>query len=401
MQQSAGPVSSNEGPMGERRRIGVVIVGGGQAGLSLSHYLKQRGVEHVVLERDRPFSAWINRWDDFTTNTPNWMNTLPMLAPDVFPANDPAGFASREEMVEYLDRCYDALDPPIVTGVEVRRVVQRGSGTWHVYTDDIEYESAFVAICNGAMSNPRLPEAARRLPDSVPQMHSSDYRNPEQIQTGGVLVVGSASSGIQICRLLAESRRFSRLNLATSRVMVLPRRVLSIPTHRFLHAFGLFDVRHRSLLGRFMYSGLESKGDPIMRPKPKDLARRHGVTLFPKLVDANWRGLRFADGQSLELEDLTVIWCTGFRGDYGLIETQEGARLFDESGAPRHARGVVDAAPGLCFVGLRYQHTVASHDIYGVAKDAEYLANHIHENLRRDRAVMRGANSSAHEFDGT
>lgn len=378
----------------------MVVVGGGQAGVSLSYYLQQLGVEHTVLERDRAFSAWMNRWDDFITNTPNWMNTLPMLSSDTYPANDPEGFASREEMVSYLDRCLRTVDPPILTNTEVRRVVHRGPWSWSVYTDDTEYQSSFVAICTGAMSSPRLPEAAVRVPAGVPQMHSSEYRSPSQIETGGVLVVGSASSGIQICRLLAESRRFKCLNLATSRVTVLPRRVLSIQTHRFLNVFGLFDVRRQSLLGRIMYSGLESKGDPIMRPSPKDLARRYGVILRPKLVDVERGGLRFADGRTLQFEDLTVIWCTGFRGDYGFIETQERAGAFDGKGVPRHARGIVDAAPGLCFVGLRYQHTVASHDIYGVAKDAEYVANHVDETLRRNRGVKVGADTPAAEFDG-
>lgn len=370
-----------DGGVPERKRIDVVIVGAGQAGISLSHFLQHRGIEHILLERDRPFSAWVNRWDGFTTNTPNWMNTLPMMPADSYPSNDPSAFATGDEIVEYLQRCHEAVDPPIRTGVEVHRVVDGGSGRWEVHTADTVYESAFVAICNGAMSNPHLPEVASRVPESVPQMHSNHYKNPEQIETGSVLIVGSASSGVQICRLLAESGRFPRIHLAVSKVPVLPRRILWIQTHRFLHALGLFDITSRSLLGRFMHSGLESRGDPIMAPTPKDLSRRHGVRLFPKLVGLEGDLLRFADDQTLSTDDLSIVWCTGFRGDYGFIETSSRAEAFDKSGLPRHVRGIVDAAPGLCFVGLRYQHTVASHDIYGVAADAEYVAMHIHEAL--------------------
>jgi putative flavoprotein involved in K+ transport len=197
------------------------------------------------------------------------------------------------------------------------------------------------------------------------------------VVTERVLVVGSASSGVQICRLLAESERFREIDLAVSRVLVLPRRVIGVQTHRFLQVLGFFDVRFRSPLGRIMYSGLETRGDPIMRPSPKDLEREHGVRLYGRLVSVEGSTLAFDDGQTLETDDLTIIWCTGFRGDYGLIDVERREEWFTPRGAPRHKRGVVEGMPGLYFVGLRYQHTVASHDIYGVAKDAAYVVEHI------------------------
>ena len=364
--------------MCEGERLGAAVIGAGQAGVSLSYYLTQRGVRHVVLERDRPFSSWRGRWEGFRANTPGWLTTLPMR-PAPVPGDDVDGFATRDQLVEYLDACYDTVSPPLRTAT-VTRVTQQPDG-WAVSTDDGEYLADNVAVCTGAMSVPRLPVAATRLPADVVQLHSSEYRNPEQITTSRVLVVGSGSSGVQIVRLLAESGRFAELHLALSKVLVLPTRVAGIPVHKAVGRLGLLDVRVNSALGRLMYSGFETRGDPILPPTPRRLARKHGMVLHGRLTEVTGEGpgrrIRFDDGSALATSDLTVIWCTGFTGDYSFIEPADRAAAFDERGYPRHERGIVAGAPGLSFVGLRYQHTSGSHDIYGVGRDAEYVAQHI------------------------
>lgn len=354
----------------------VLIIGAGQAGIALSSCLQRLQVPHVILERDRAFSSWHDRWDGFRTNTPNWMNTLPVLDTDRAPGNDARGFATREEMVAYFEECLEAVRPRLLTGVNVRRVIQGDDGTWSVHTDQEIYRARSVVVCTGAMTTPRIPALAGAIPSSVPRLHSSSYRNPEQIATGSVLLAGSGSSGMQICTLLAESGRFERIHLAVSNVLVLPRRILGVQVHRFLHRLGLFDVRKDSLRGRLMYARLGSRGDPIVRPTPRDVAKQHGVILHGRLTGVDGDTLTFADGSTLASEGLTVIWCTGFRADYGFIETRS-PDAFSDSGYPNHVRGVVASAPGLFFVGLRYQYTAASHDIYGVGRDAEYVAREI------------------------
>lgn len=367
--------------MQNSEHIDVVIIGAGQAGISMSYFLQQQGVPHIVLERDRAFSSWHNRWDGFRTNTPNWMNTLPVLNTGQVPSNDPKAFATREEIVAYFEDCLTAVDPPIRTNVNVERIVQLEGGRWQVHTQDCIYETPNVVICTGAMSTPRIPQAAASIPESVPQMHSRDYQNPAQLETKSVLIVGSASSGVQICRLLCESGRFEQIHLAVSKVMVLPEHILGIQTHRFLHFLGLFDVRNNSLLGKVMYSGLETKGDPIIPPTPEDFSRQYGVKLYGKFAGVEGTHLRFDDGQTLATDDLSVLWCTGFRGEYTLIEPLHRNAVFDDNGYPRHDRGVSPGAAGLYFVGLRFQHTVASHDIYGVGNDAQYVAKQILQHM--------------------
>lgn len=363
-----------------------IVVGAGQAGVSLSHFLTRRAIEHLVIERDRPFSSWHGRWDSFRANTPNWMNTLPGLDPTIVPGRDRGGFAAKEELLDYFEAYCEAVRPPVRTGVAVRRVEQDGE-LWRVLTDDATYVSPNVAVCTGAMNRPRLPEVASQVPSEIPQLHSSEYLRPAQIPRDVVLLVGSGSSGTQICRDLCESGRFREIHFAASDTLVLPGHVLGIQVHQFLHWFGLFDVRARSRVGRLMYSGLETRGDPIMRPSPRDLSRRYGVMLHGKLVGAEGGELRFAGGESLDSRGLAIIWCTGFRADYGWIDVSDRHSLFDVRGYPVHERGIVRGVPGLYFVGLRYQHTVASHDLYGVGKDAEHVASHIHARLGQRSAA--------------
>jgi putative flavoprotein involved in K+ transport len=369
------------------KTVDTIIIGGGQAGVSLSYSLSRLGVEHLVLERDRPFSSWRNRWDGFRTNTPNWMNTLPVLDDQTPPSNDPNGFATRDEIVAYFEDCLCAVSPPILTETEVTCVEHLDDGKWKVEAAGTEFRARAVAICNGAMSVPRLPPSAAALPRDVPQLHSSQYRSPDQINTVGVLVVGTASSGVQIARLLCESGRFERIHAAQSKVMVLPKHLLGIPTHKIIHRLGLFDVRTTAPLGRLMYSGLEVRGDPIMRPTPRDLKRKYGLDLRGRLSGFDGQVIQFADGSSLSCDDLTVIWCTGFQPDYEFLILDDRNKAFLPSGHPIHQRGISDAVPGLFFVGLRYQDTVASHDIYGVARDAEFVANAICRHLEPQREM--------------
>jgi putative flavoprotein involved in K+ transport len=355
----------------------VLVIGAGQAGLSLSHFLRRNRVSHRVLERDRPFSSWHHRWDGFHANTPNWMNALPRSEAGVYPGKDRDGFATKQELLDYFDRYLLEVDPPLQVGCNVTAVRQDGDGAWEVTSKGMSYKARNVAICTGAMAAPRIPSAAAGIGPDVPQMHSSEYRNPAQLRTPEVLIVGSGSSGIQICKELCRSGRFSRIHLATSNVLVLPRHICGVQIHRFLHFLGFFQVRTQSMIGRLMYSRLETRGDPIVRPHPRDLARQYGVRVYGKVQGIENGRVRFADGQVLSTAGLTVLWCSGYRPDYGWIQNSRGPLPVDRRGYPIHDRGVVQGSDGLYFVGLRYQYTVASHDIYGVGRDAEYVAGHI------------------------
>lgn len=358
----------------------VLVIGAGQAGISLSYFLKKMGIEHVVLEKDKPFSAWHNRWDGFYANTPNWMNTLPGQKKLQYPGKRRGDFATKEELVDYFECYLDEVGPPVLANQDVIEVRQQVAGTWIACTSEgRQFEADNVVVCTGAMSKSRIPGFSKSIDPGVAQMHSQDYRRPSDVKSKHVLVVGSGSSGVQICKELLDAQRFEQVHLATSDVLVLPNHVLGIQIHRLLHLFGLFDVKVHSRLGRIMYRNLEFKGDPIRPPTPKQLGRTQGLRVHDRLTHAEGDTLHFGNGDVYQNTDLTVIWCTGFEGDFGWIRTAGSPLELDTRAYPVHWRGVVKEHPGLYFVGLRYQHTVASHDIYGVGNDAEFIANRIRE----------------------
>ena len=222
-----------------------------------------------------------------------------------------------------------------------------------------------------------MPDVAEDLPGSVTQLHSSKYRNADQITTKNVLVVGSGSSGVQICEDLARSGQVENLSFSVSGNAVIPWSVLGIPIGVFARVFPVFEILRGSWLGRRIVRQWY-RGDPAMAPSPRWLSKNYGVTLVGRVSDCGEEGIVCADEQVVSVDNLSVIWCTGFRHDYGFIQAKSPEKVFDETG-PIHERGVSTAVPGLFFVGLKLQHTVGSHLLRGVGRDAQYIAQKISE----------------------
>ena len=228
------------------------------------------------------------------------------------------------------------------------------------------------------MRKPKVPSVATELPKTVPQLHSSEYRNPMQIKSKHVLVVGSGNSGIQICEDLARSRRFSKITLSESGNSTIPLEVMGISIYTLLKWFRLMDLKHDSWLGRKLIQA--NKGDPTTPPSPKQLADTYGVDLVGKVTGLEQGGIRCSNEIILPLEDLSVVWCTGFETRYDFIEPLNKNEVFDVDGHPIHERGIVATAPGLYFLSLRFQYSMTSQSIYGMVKDAHYVAQHIATN---------------------
>ena len=285
--------------------------------------------------------------------------------------------ATLHHAIRYFEHYVKVVEPPLREHVEVRRVCQSGEGTWQVETRDDIYRAPNVVICTGQMTKARIPSLANELPPNAFQLHASEYRNPAQLPDGSVLVVGSGSSGVQICEELAKSRRFEGLHLAVSGNHVFPWKILGIPSHSILHAIGGNRIKRNSWLGRRLRGRLAATGDVATPPSPAQLSRTHSVKLHGRVTEVADGVIRCADGESVPLDDLATVWCTGFRGDYGFIDVVERDRAFDGNGEPVHERGVVAAFPGLYFVGLRFQHTPVSHLLYGAGDDARFVAEHI------------------------
>jgi putative flavoprotein involved in K+ transport len=334
----------------------VVVVGGGQAGLAIGYYLARQRRRFVILEAEsEPAASWRARWDSLRLFTPARYDGLPGLA---FPG-DPDRYPHRDEVVAYLTDYARHFDLPVELDSRVRAVRRGGSG-YVVELADQTVEADQVVIATGPFQVPFVPGIADALAPDVVQMHSTEYRNPDRLPPGPVLVVGGGNTGFQIAAELASSREV-HLSIG-SRQMPLPQRMLGRDLFRWLEATRLMRKTVDSRFGRRM-----KDRDTLIGSRPRTLRRRHGVTIHGRAVDARGATVTFADGA--EVAPSSVIWATGFRLDHTWIDVP----TFGANGALEHTRGVT-RAPGLYFLGLPWQYTRGSALIGWVKDDAEYLA---------------------------
>ena len=349
-----------------------VIVGAGQAGVSLSYFLKKYDVDHIVLEKDLAFSAWRNRWDSFRMNTANWMNRLPG-GRDVFAPGRPwYETATRSAAVDYFQDYLHRIKPPLKEKSKALAVRQQSDGNWVVETASVNYRTPVVAICTGWCMHPQIPDLAGRLPSRIQQLHSSAYRRPTDITKKNVLIVGTGSSGIQICEDLTRSKRFKRIYLACSGNTVIPWHILGFPIGIFPRIFRIFELPSKSLMTRFWLPD-PLKGDYAMAPSPGKLASTYGIKTVGRATAMTAGGIACGSGHTIPMTDLAILWCTGYRVDYSFIKMQ-----VPDAGIPipegDSGTGISSQPKGLYFLGLRYQRTTGSHLIYGVGKDARIIA---------------------------
>lgn len=351
--------------------VDTVVIGGGQAGLALGRELARQGREFVILDAGhRVGDAWRLRWDSLQLFTPAKFDGLPGMP---FPG-DRLAFPGKDDVASYLEDYASRFGLPVRTGVRVDRVRREGD-RFVASAGERRWESWNVVVATGGCQAPKVPNFADQLGDHIVQLHSSDYRNPSQLPPGPVLVVGMGNSGAEIARDLAATHPTSiagtptgelpvRLNRATARFV--------LPVIRFL---GTRVLTQGNPLGRAAAAAF--RGAPLIRTKVADLVDA-GVQRVPRVVAARAGQPVLADGTTREVS--SVIWCTGYRDDFGWIDLP----AFDEHGEPRHRRGVADSVPGLYFLGLEFLYAVTSATIPGVGRDARYLA-------RRMRAVSPAA----------
>ncbi|MBM2616451.1 MSMEG_0569 family flavin-dependent oxidoreductase [Actinoplanes sp. LDG1-06] len=397
------------------QHVGVAVIGGGQAGLSMSWFLRQRGADHVVFERDRVGHEWRDRrWDSFCLVTPNWQCRLPGWS---YSGDDPDGFMTGAEVVTFLEKYAAGFDPPVREGVEVTRLRRTGN-VFELVSSDGRITADQVVIATGGYHRPAMPRLAEKFPPHIAQVHSSQYRNPGQLPDGEVLVVGTGQSGCQIAEDLHLAGR--RVHLAVGSAPRAARRYRGRDTLAWLEEMGHYDksvhefgdadeVRLRANhymtgrgggrdidLRRFATEGMRLYG----RLLSVDSAVVFGDDLGRNLdnADAVAEGIKDAIdayiarsgieapteeryepvwtpgvSEPLRLENISaVVWATGFHRDHRWIEVP----VFDGRGYPTHDRGVT-SCPGLYFLGLPWQHTWGSGRFAGVARDAEHLADQI------------------------
>jgi len=403
-------------------QVDTIIIGAGQGGLSTSYSLTQHGREHIILEQaDKVAEAWRNRWDSFTLITPNWMVKLPGAE---YQGNEPEGFTARDEVVAYFEEYIERFDLPIRYGIRVTSVDPVETG-YLVSTNNGDFEATNVVIATGMYQEPKIPPFSTDLPAEIHQLHSNEYRNPELLPEGAVLVVGSAQSGCQIAEELYQSGR--KVYLSVGSAGRLPRRYrdkditlwfadigfadmtvdqLQSPKAKFAgsaHGTGK-DGGHTINLHKFARDGVVLLGHIqsvqedriVLAPDLKeslanadkfeaDLIKRVDEAIEKLGLDAPIETLPdLRDGYEAELiqeldlksaEITSVIWATGFKFDFSLVKLP----AFDEDGYPVQKRGVTEY-PGLYFVGLPFLHTSQSGLLSGVGYDAAHVASTIETN---------------------
>jgi putative flavoprotein involved in K+ transport len=349
-------------------RHDVVVVGGGQAGLAIGYFLARQGSDFTILEAEgEPAAAWRGRWDSLRLFTPARYSGLPGL-PFTGEADS---YPTRDEVVAYLTDYARHFELPVEFDSRVRSI-RTTDGSYLVELDDRTYEAGQVVVATGPFQVPFVPSFAEQLDPAVAQLHSSEYRRPQDIPDGPVLVVGGGNTGFQIAEELSASREV-HLSIG-SRQTPLPQRIAGRDLFWYLEATGLIRKTTASRIG----SRLEGR-DTLIGSRPRTLRRRHGVRLHPRAVEAAGRTVTFSDGEALAAD--AVIWATGFRVDHSWIDVP----VFDAGGRVVHRRGVTEA-PGLYFLGLSWLHTRGSALIGWVKDDAEHLAHQIATSQRSAHA---------------
>jgi putative flavoprotein involved in K+ transport len=337
----------------------VIVVGAGQAGLAIGYHLAQRGYRFTILEAAAETgAAWRGRWDSLKLFTPVRYNALPGVP---FPG-DANSYPGRDEVADYLADYAAGFELPIEFNSSVRSI-RRAENGYLVELEDRAYEADQVVVATGPFQVPNVPEIAKRLDPDVVQFHSVDYRSPEQVPSGPVVVVGGGNTGYQIAEELARSHEV-HLSVG-SRQLPLPQRILGRDLFWLLETTGLMAKTKESRIGR------RAQGrDTLVGSSPRALRRRHGVQLHPRVIDASGTEVTFSDGTRLTVS--SVIWATGFKLDFSWIDLP----VFDEHGQVIHQRGVTPC-PGFYFLGLTWQHTRGSALLGWVKDDAEYIAQQI------------------------
>lgn len=399
----------------------VIIVGGGQSGLTMSYFLQQAGLSHLVLEKNCLFHGWKHeRWDAFTLVTPNWQCDLPGLPYD---GDDPRGFMTGFETVAWLERFAEKVKAPVKEGVTVSQIQQGEDGLYQIATTAGDFTADQVVVTSGGYHVPVIPKMAERLPESIEQVHSAQYKNAKQLPEGAVLVVGSGQSGAQIAEDLHLAGK--KVYLATGNAPRVARFYRGKDVVEWLDDMGYYRM---SVQDHPLGENVRNNTNHYVtgRDGGRDIDLRQfaleGMELYGQMTDFQDGNLVFMDNlnanlqkaddtynninnridawiekQGIETEEgpsryepvwslaqerthldlaasgiTSIIWCIGFKPDFSWLD----APVFNGQGHPKHLRGVT-SQPGLYFLGLPWLHTWGSGRFSGVKQDADYLCQTI------------------------
>lgn len=369
-----------DGPHHAAEYVETIVIGGGQAGLSVGYHLARRQRPFVILDAsERVGDAWRQRWDSLRLFTPAGYDGLDGMP---FPA-DPTYFPTKDEMADYLESYAARFELPVRNGIRVERLSRVGD-RFLVEAGEQRFEAVNVVVAMGNHQEPSIPALASDLDPGIVQFHSAHYRNPDQLADGDVLLVGAGNSASELAVEIA--RNGHRVVMAGRDTGHIPFRIerwfgRTIGAHVVLRFLFRKVLSVATPIGRKARPAILSRGGPLIRVKPKDLAAA-GVERTGRVEGVRDGRPVLADGRSVDTAN--VIWCTGYQPGFDWIDLPvHGAR------EPLHESGVVSAEPGLYFVGLVFLHSLSSEMVHGVGRDADRIAGHV------DARMLTSATSSA------
>jgi putative flavoprotein involved in K+ transport len=352
----------------EKSKWGTIIIGGGQAGLSMGYHLSKIHEDFIILDAGgRVGDSWRRRWDSLHLFTPAQFDSLPGFK---LPSGR-GSYPSKDEMADYLERYSKRFELPIRLNVKANRLLKIQAG-FEISTNEGPLTCDRVVVATGTNRVPRVPDFAKELDDSIFQIHSSQYTNPDSLPSGKVLVVGAGTSGVEIAIELSGTRQ----------TLISGNPTFHIPDAVFRYAgrlywwFGSNILTVRTPVGRKAKEKILKGGGPLVNVSVEDL-EASGAERLPRMAGVENGQPKMEDGRLIPVS--SVVWATGFKPDFSWIDLE----VTDQAGWPLTNRGLSTTIEGMSFLGMLFQYGLTSGLAGGVGRDASYISKHIHRQVRR------------------
>lgn len=351
------------------KKTDILIIGAGQAGLAMGYHLKQTSLRFLLVDgASRVGDSWRKRYDSLLLFTPRSLSALPGLTLQ----GDPQGYASRDEFADYLETYADHVALPVELNMGIKRL-ERGNGYFVATSSNgREIEAQVVVLANGGFQKPIIPVMSMNLSSDVQQFSVESYRNPSQIPSGTVVVVGDGATGRDIASELAGPHD---VYLATGKPRrLMPERILGMSMWWWLQKLGFLTAPSESFIGR----KLRAMDSFPNRARNFNALRRKGIQIMPKVTQADGNTVTFSNGASVSVN--SIVWAMGYRDDSDWVAIPE---VKDSQGDFIHQKGV-SPVKNLYFIGRPWQTSRASAIISGVGRDAEMIVKAIQANTSFD-----------------